>query len=314
MDKNLLGYLLNCLDDTEQREVEARLATDPESRDRLDKLRQALAPLEADRDNAEPPHDLVYRTLARVAEYCSQALPRAPVTRASGGAERPFWRRADVVAAAAVVLLAVGIGAPALYRMQVQSASLVECQNNLREFYNGLSAYHDHKGQFPNVTAEAPHNVAGMVVPMLVSAGSLPENVSVRCPANGPGRPCPFTLEQIKAMTPEEFQKHAASLASCYAYSLGYRDAAGYHPPTRSGTKASLYPIMSDRPPYDDGADNSPNHGKKGQNVLFQDGTVKFLNDRSLPFDSDIFKSRSGKVAAGDDEDDAVLGHSASRP
>jgi len=64
MDPDLLGYLLNALAPEEQRQVEAYLASDPEARQRLRLLRQALAPLETDRDAIEPPPGLAARTLA----------------------------------------------------------------------------------------------------------------------------------------------------------------------------------------------------------------------------------------------------------
>lgn len=315
MDENLVGYLLNSLDEPSHQQVEAYLAGNAAGRDKVQKLHRALEPLEADREQAKPPADLVYRTLARVAEVCSQGLPRAPVTIQAGGNARPLWRRVDVVAAAAILLLALGVGIPALFRLRDQSGNL-ECQDNLRIFYTGLKKYHDQHKQFPDVDAHRPHhNVAGMVVPMLIHAKVLAPDVSIRCPGNGPGKPCPLTLDQIKAMGPEEFKKHAASLASCYAYSLGYRDDLGYHAPVMNAGMASRLPLMSDRPPYDDDTlDNSPNHGKNGQNVLFQDGHVEFMTKRSLPFDDDIFKNRQGKRAAGDAEDDVVLGNSAIRP
>src|SRR5262245_4004200 len=102
MDENLVGYLLNALDPETHREVEARLAADPAARERLDQLRQALEPLEADRAEFEPPAGLAVRTLARVAEHTCQDLPRAPVTAASRapGLARSLLRRADVLVAA----------------------------------------------------------------------------------------------------------------------------------------------------------------------------------------------------------------------
>lgn len=313
MEKNLIGYLLNCLDEPTQREVEAYLAADSDGREKLAKLRCALEPLEADREPAAPPGDLVYRTLGRVAEFCSQTLPRAPATTRASGGERPFWRRADVVAAAAVILLAIGVGIPALFRLRDQSN--VECQENLRVFHTGLKSYHDLKRHYPNVQAEAPHNAAGMMVPILIDAGVLDPEASVRCPGNGPGKPCPHTYAQLKKMSREEFRKHARSLASCYAYSLGHRDERGYHPPTFNPEQASRLPLMSDRPPYDaDSEANSPNHAGKGQNILFQDGHVEFLTKRSLPFDNDIFKNHKGNAAAGDREEQVILGSSDSEP
>jgi len=304
---------LNCLDEPAQREVEAYLAADAAGREKLEKLRRALEPLEADREPPQPPADLVYRTLGRVAEYCSQTLPRAPVTARPSGAERPFWRRADVVAAAAVILLAVGIGVPALFNLRDRTN--IECRENLRVFHSGLKTYHDQKGHFPNVHAEAPHNAAGMMIPMLIDAGVLKPDVSVRCPGNGPGKPCPHTYDQLKNMSRAEFLKHARSLAPCYAYSLGFRDDGSYHPPTYNQDKAARLPLMSDRPPYDpDSDDNSPNHAGRGQNILFQDGHVEFMTTRSLPFDNDIYKNHRGKIAAGVRADDGAMGPSDSEP
>src|ERR1700740_3435512 len=105
MDENLIGYLLNALDPDAQREVEAYLHSHPEGRRRLAELRQALAPLEADREDPEPPPDLVVRTLARVAEHCTRELPRAPAAlrRSLAGTGRPFWRRADALVAASIL-------------------------------------------------------------------------------------------------------------------------------------------------------------------------------------------------------------------
>ena len=71
---------------------------------------------------------------------------------------------------------------------------------------------------------------------------------------------------------------------------------------------------MSDRPPRDQGLGNSPNHGGAGQNVLFQDGSVRFITNRSLNFDDDIFRNKAGKIEAGTDANDAVLGPSAVIP
>jgi prepilin-type processing-associated H-X9-DG protein len=58
---------------------------------------------------------------------------------------------------------------------------------------------------------------------------------------------------------------------------------------------------------------NSINHGGAGQNVLFADGHVQFLPQRTFGED-DIFLNRDRKVAAGLDATDIVLGYSAARP
>jgi prepilin-type processing-associated H-X9-DG protein len=316
MDENLVGYLLHALDAETHSEVEAFLAREPEGRRRLELLRQALLPLAADKEAHAPPPDLIIRTLGLVAEHCSRdpVVSAAPVLPRGPGGDRPLWRRADLLVAACIFLLALGITVPALMHVRNRSASLVECQNNLREFYLAMMNYRDQKGEFPNVDAEAPQNAAGMAVPMLVKAGLLDPNISVRCPGNGPARPCPLTFEQAKAMSSAEFDFYASKLMSCYAYSLGYRDASGYHGPNLDPERSSSLPLMSDRPPYGGAPGNSPNHGGQGQNVLFQDGHVEFITGRSLPIDSDIFLNDAREQAAGRSPNDVVLGTSASRP
>jgi prepilin-type processing-associated H-X9-DG protein len=320
MDENLIGYLLDALDPETRREVARSLEADPELRQRLELLRQAVAPLEADRADSEPPLGLVIRTLGRVAEHCCRDLPHAPAPPRSPTVtfRRPFWRRADVLVAASILVVALGLALSWLVNLRDRQG-LLACQNNLREFFTGLKTYSDqHDRNFPNVAtaARTPRNVAGLVVPMLVSAQALPRGASIRCPGNGAAAPAEWTLEQIQNMTDEEFAQTAGRLACCYAYSLGYRDADGYHGPRFDPEQPNeLLPLMSDRPPEDPRAGNSPNHGGRGQNVLYTDGHVSFKTTRSAGFGGDdIFLNRAQKVEAGLDPHDTVLGNSAARP
>ena len=75
-------------------------------------------------------------------------------------------------------------------------------------------------------------------------------------------------------------------------------------------------PLMADCPPHDPGAGNSANHGGKGQNVLYMDGSVKFCTAPTAGVDRDnIYLNRvTKKVGAGADWDDDVLGSSAATP
>lgn len=72
MDENLVGYLLDALDAPSRQEVENYLHDNPEAQKRIDLLREALRPLEADRDAIDPPPNLKLGTLSRVAQYCSR--------------------------------------------------------------------------------------------------------------------------------------------------------------------------------------------------------------------------------------------------
>jgi hypothetical protein len=314
LDADLLGYLVGGLDESEQRDVETQLDAHPESRQRLDELRLALEPLKSDRDDTPPPRDLAVRTLAVIAEHCCRELPHAPihVKQRLAHSDRSWWRRVDVLVAACILLTFLGLGIPGILKFRGRAAR-IECQNNLREFSTALHAYHDTHRHFPNIAEKHPHDVAGMVIPILADAGVLSDMASVRCPGNGAPLANTITLEAALAMPPDELPDQAAKITACYTYSLGYKDENGYHPPGHCDDRpAGLVALMSDCPPPGD-IGNSPNHGGYGQNVLFIDGSVRFLTSRAIGTD-DIFTNRAGQVAAGLDCLDIVLGSSSARP
>lgn len=315
MDTLLLGYLMDALDEGERRQAEDLLRRDPVASERLEALRRTLAPLEADRGEEPPPPDLAIRTLAHIAEFTCRTLPAAPATSSrETQPARSWWRRLDVLVAACLLLTALGLGVPFVLRQRALAERTV-CGDRLRTFHAALAAFHDHHQAFPDVQAEGtPRNVAGMMVPLLQQAGTLPANANLHCP----GRPIPassLTLANLRALDPAEFGRCASSLNPTYAYSLGYRDAAGHHAPRREKKSLeAVMPLMADLPP--EGSEgNSPNHGGGGQNVLYHDGHVRFVTDRGAGFgNDDIYLNRERRVGAGLDMLDAVLGASGSRP
>jgi prepilin-type processing-associated H-X9-DG protein len=326
MDENLIGYLLNALDSDTRQETEQYLLKNPEARERLSRIKEGLAPLEADRDAIDPPPGLWARTLARVAEFECRQLPSAPKRLAtrSETTHRSWWRRADVLVAASILLCVSLMIPPGLAKIRYQR-DIVACQNNLHDFYVALNDYSGrHRGNFPDVAkaAPSPFNVAGNFVPILMEEGLLSDQVSVQCPAYGPWTHPQYTLHDLQNMDPDELDTRMWNLAGTYAYSLGYRDASGEHGPCIDPNQLnSMRPIMADRPPRDivlGTISNSPNHGGNGQNVLFMDGHCSFCSLRVLPcsaggFD-DIYLNKDNQVQAGLSAWDTVLGDSAARP
>lgn len=323
MEELLIGYLLDALDEPAQRQVETHLAQHPEARDKLALLQQALAPLAADQEAPAPPVHLVERTLAKIAaQICTPGkpgdLPQAPlVAPTAGSAGRSWWRRADILVAACLLVTVGGVGLTVLGSMRAptSAAMVVECKNNLRQFFFALEHYRGQHRRYPDVALEAPRDVAGMVVPILADAGVLSDSASIRCPGLGDPLKGHITLASLRKMSADEFSKYAPSLSLCYAYSLGYREGDAYHAPGDAPQASwSQLPIMADRPPAEGIWRNSINHGGTGQNVLFADGHVRFLPLRTVGAGDDIFINRDGKVAAGLDATDVVLGYSSARP
>ena len=311
MNDHLLDYLLDRLDKPAKLQVETRLQADESARRQLELLRQALLPLAADDEVTAPPH-LSARTIARVAEYACRQLPMAPAPARTESASRPWWRRADVLVAASLLAVFAGIGIPLIARMRAAPA-IAECQENMRKFYFAMRDYEDtHKQPFS--LEKSPHNVAGIVVPMLQDAGMLASDFSVRCPGQGPFQTCSLTLEQIKNMSPEQFAQQAPNLLASYAYTLGYRENGVWHPINRAeNTADNSVLIFADNPPANVITGNSSNHGGRGQNVLFHDGHAQFMTIRTYDRD-DIYLNNDSHVAAGKGARDFVLGNSASKP
>jgi len=73
MHMELVGYLLDALEEEEVRHVEQTLQTSMTIRQRLEVLRLALFPLEADREHVSPPAGLAARTCKRIREQSATA-------------------------------------------------------------------------------------------------------------------------------------------------------------------------------------------------------------------------------------------------
>ncbi len=326
MEHLFVGYVLDALDEPAKREVETYLDRSAEARAKLAMFKQALEPLEADLAVPAPPPLLVERTIARIAEtVCApnpplDELPQAPpIARTSIGVAQSWWRRADMLVAASIILTIVGVGLTVLVKLRVPSsaAMIVECRNNLRHFVVALHAYKDNNGTFPDIGKESEsRRVAGMVVPILMDAGVLSSEASIRCPAVGEPLKCQVGVGELRTMSKGNFDNRSPCLSMCYAYSLGYKDrAGGLHLVSEAPSDSwSQLPIMADRPPAEGILQNSINHGVTGQNVLFADGHVRFLTQRTFGAGDDIFLNRDNRVAAGLDRSDVVLGYSSAQP
>jgi prepilin-type processing-associated H-X9-DG protein len=320
MEENLVGYLLKALDDETHRQVEVCLRESAELRARLQLLDRALTPLSADQEMPDPRPGLVLSTLARVAEYQCRQLPTAPPPPRSQSAPpgRHWLRRPDVLVAALLLIVLGGIGSSFLVHLWRDYSGRVECQNNLGLMWTGLRRYCDvHDGNFPRVEEQGPHSVAGIFVPVLCDSGMLNGNVSVTCPAQEhrpPEHRSVRELEDLFVKDANAFRLEARKLAGGYAYTLGYRDAAGYHGLRCDTGDSQRLPIIADRLESPTQR-NSANHGGEGQNVLYLDGHVEWRTNRNAGINGDdIFVNTKQQVLAGTSREDTVLGSSDASP
>lgn len=319
-DEDLIGYALDLLDPDERAEVEAHLAAHPAAAARVERLRAAVAPLEPDREPDPAPAGLVVRTIGRLAEYLVEHEPRPPVGESQAAepdadtapdfvlpphSPRPappptdpephfagVRFRYELFVAAGIALVAVGLVLSGVNRVRHQQ-QVVACQNNLQVLFRGLSGYSElHENRFPQVGVQG-RPTAGSFVAALAEAGQLPNEFALACPGD-------TTIG--------------------YAYTLGYRDPFGELVGLRRSEERSadndLIPISADYPtraacPGDGPA--SPH--RYVMNVLYVGGNVRPTTTALVgPGEDDIYRNRNGRVSAGVDRSDVVLGRAGDRP
>ena len=108
-------------------------------------------------------------------------------------------------------------------------------------------------------------------------------------------------------------QRYHDLLCWDYAYNVGVRDAAGQLQPIVGPDPSPTLPLMADQPPHHVGshrifAGNSPNHGGRGQNVLYADLHVGWTNtQRTNPDDPDLYLNDQFQPAPSGYRQDAAL-------
>ncbi|NIN08647.1 MAG: hypothetical protein GTO76_08335 [Planctomycetales bacterium] len=113
----------------------------------------------------------------------------------------------------------------------------------------------------------------------------------------------------------DELDRVLAGMGGSYAYNLGYVTDGKYHTPSLGRRTRPFYAVMADAPCPRRGFAQSSNHAGNGQNVLFEDLHVAYLQTCTVPGASeDFYHNDEGQLAAGTSIDDAVVGPSQVRP
>ncbi|HET6429581.1 MAG TPA: hypothetical protein VFJ30_14285 [Phycisphaerae bacterium] len=276
----LIDYALGQCDAQEGEGVRRRLECEESFAALHNDISNALAAL-GTWSAPDPPEDLVDRTLDRIrAMRRTEALVQAqPIQRR---AWTPTFSLRELGAVAAVLLLALGVLLPALYKAR-DGAHRVLCADNISAIWTGLNHYASANNEALPVP---PHptrvwlgdpgrthasNTAALF--RLVRDNYSPPSV-FQCPA---ARCATFVVRQGLVDFPSP-----RNLAYTYQHCL-----AG---PIRRDLPelvnvAQQYAIVSERHPvFVDGTfrrdrigrDVSDNHGGTGQNVLYLDGSVQW--------------------------------------
>jgi hypothetical protein len=310
MSDDLVGYLLGAIDQDAAERVERELTKNPRQRLELDRIALAMRPLAADADDEDPPAGLAERTARRVLEH---ARPEP-----WGAAPTASWRLTDVAVAASILLVVSLVILPALQQSRDRKL-VVECSNHLRQIAVALDSYAEDHGQyFPISSGAGPLGVAGVYAPILLECGLVSDASVFVCPAAGDDARSIPRLNEIRAALDDidRLDGLLRSMGGSYGYQLGIKRAERYYPPRRDRFAGRV--VLSDRPVRSGegtvGQSNSPNHRGRGQNLLYRDGHVGFLESPCEgPYGDNIFQNLIHRVAPGLDWYDSVIGPSEAR-
>jgi hypothetical protein len=321
--EQLLGCILGVLDEDEQAALNAQLESNPEYRGEQDSLRRQLAPLAALRTDYDPPPGLADRTCRFVAAHTpspASAATSSASKRLRSEVSPPGWMRRmtklDAIMAATVLVAATLLILPAIANSRF-SARRAACQNNLSELGKALTKYsQSNGGYFPAVPTQGKLAAAGIYAPVLLQNKLITDVSRIICPdsslaANRNSFHIP-TYSELELVPPAKIVNLRPTLGGSYGYNLGYTSDGKYYP--TKNLYRNNFAVMSDSP-SDRPDHQSKNHGGWGQNVLYENESVKFIT-KSKPDGSndDIFTNDAGQVAAGMRQNDSVVGPSQAAP
>lgn len=302
MREQLLGYLLGALDTADQEAVESRLAEDPELRRELELLRKSLTPLE-EGEELDPPPGLSART-------CEYVMARRG-PQAGQFAASSQWRAQDLVVAGGLFFVAAALFFPAVLNSRY-NAQLAACSDNLRQLGRSLFDYSNlHGDEFPVAPTSGNLAAAGMYAPTLLEL-HLIQSHHVVCPASTLAGDPTFRvprLAEVQSARGTDLKRMHRIMGGSYGYSLGYVEHGKYR--GHRNQSRSTFALMADMPgEHAIGSANhgSDNHGGGGQNVLFEDGHVRFLKSCHIEASGDhVYQNKLGYVGAGIGPDDSVI-------
>lgn len=320
--EHLLDYVLGALDAAEEESLERELETNAQLAAQLDRLKDKVGRfgLADEPEVFDPPAGLAARTCNFVALEANQLPQPARAAFSAPPAEHTGRYRftwADLLVAASVLVAAFALAFPAISQSRFQ-AQVAVCQDNIRHV--GM-ALHEHASLdpmrwFPRIEREGNRSVAGIYAPILISGGLLADPRVIFCPSSErgvSGDRQPVTLEQVDAAADALLLEYFETMGGDLGYDMGHEEA-GELLPTRDRRRAN-HPLLADAPSDGRPGRTTANHAGRGQNFFYEDGRIQWL--RRLPTEvlgDDPYHNRAGRVAAGLDPEDAVLGASSDRP
>jgi hypothetical protein len=299
--QDMLDYVFDQVDGPRRAGFEQAIQNDPALSSRITQLGRSVAYLVDDGDEIPVPRGLAAKTVATV-----QLRKSRPQVGDFLPSRVPF-RLADFAVAATVFFAAILTLSVPLLRSRAQMDQAA-CSFNLGRLGVSLANYASVHGTYPVVPVSLPAGAYGAI---LQDAHVLHDPGILRCPSVAKSSPTSAlpAYDKLTTLHPSNFSE---LFNGHFAYNVGYRDPRG-NSVTSPGQLLARMPLASDGPPLNGQGrpsleGNSPNHGGRGQGVLFYDGHYEFLRKRWISQkDRDLFLNEANAPAAGLTPDDSAL-------
>ncbi len=321
MRHDLVGYLFDSLDEKERAEIDLarqNQETSSEIEKELIAIQRAVQPLKHDDGFIDPPAGLAAKTIAAVKQSSVSKGPAlSPASDSGSIIQSRIWLDRMILAAASIA--AIVLLAPLLFEA-MEDARATRAQQNLQKVAVALQGYADTHGMYPTPPDAGPLSRAGLYAPTLVSEHRIrPDDGLLVYPGsalNEKNFQVPSREEIEAAVGTEGFEELIGLMGGDYGYTLGYRDESGHLKPIRNQQR-SHHPIMADAP--DASGEQSSNHPDGAHHIVYEDGRVERIWVTSSTLDQlhrndHLYLNHDGKIAAGKDIEDAVIGDSHHQP
>jgi hypothetical protein len=322
----LFDYCMGLASETEAAEARQLISSSTEAAQIYSRLEATLAPLE----NSEPetcPDELVERTvlrlnnLARSSQLRLQQLLAAEQAR-TVSARSYLWRNIGKRLATAAVFMIVGgaliTGLNIASRIARQKSWQQLCQMQLSNIWQGITSYSsDHDGKMPAVATasgepwwkvgfQGKENHSNTRHMWLMVKGNYVDPAKFVCPGQRQTIVIQIDPSEIKNYSDFPDRGHVT-----YSFRITRSEPEMESTLSDRVLMSDLNPLFERLPPdYSNPlklklnrellTSNSINHDRRGQNVLFGNGSVKFLKTRQLGItDDDIFTIQNTQVYQG---------------
>jgi len=282
----LFDYSLGLTSESESAQAQTLISTNEEAAEIHKSLQTALAPLET-LDPEPCPDALAEHTISRLVDLANSghhALEELLATEQhrSVTVKVGFWRHFREMVALAATILIVATVLLSVFKHERQKNWQQRCQMQLSSIFQGLGNYlSDHDGKPPTVVAKPNQSWNTQHLYLLVRLHYVKNPTIFICPGRRQGRASQLDPEKLTLYT-----------------DFPTRESITYSPRKRCPNTLTSQglcrgPILADRNPiFEDMLKkkldktllnaNSRNHQGKGQNVLSDDGSVKFMKIRHI--------------------------------